>query len=339
MEYSRAVISKMSMNEYIAVIPKIYGAHDDKRSVWDVWCHTLHHAAAVAERVRKAASAKDLFKEIADFALWLFTIVHKLGGKFGESRGPGETPQESLIRIQSSCSDLLWQKYPGVCPTCYSRRMRDGRGLHESNENFWACECLLHDPETQDKDSRRQAMSALRRFSEENHGKKPHSIDDWQKMFATIFATNLKQQSLEDTALHLMEEMGEASDAMIRMYSYRQDDFSVGEPNWHQLKLESQIADVFSQLFAILGKINLLRMRGLEYEGWRSEAAPLALEPIGLAEIIWKRYGCEQRRCFRCQSCKCPVCSCPIVLVPSTNSINELRALFLVGDITKSGQG
>ena len=70
----------------------------------------LHHGAAVAERIRKNEPPDNLFKEIADFALWLFTFVQKLSGTPGKRKFPNETDVETLIRIASNCSDLLWHR-------------------------------------------------------------------------------------------------------------------------------------------------------------------------------------------------------------------------------------
>src|SRR5437870_4567531 len=68
MQYSCTTVGQLQLDEYVAVVPKIYSKHDQNRSIWDVWCHTLHHGAAVAERIRKNAPQDKLFTEIADFA-------------------------------------------------------------------------------------------------------------------------------------------------------------------------------------------------------------------------------------------------------------------------------
>ena len=125
MEYSHATVSQMQLDDYVAVVPNIYSTHDQNRSIWDVWSHTLHHAASSAELIRNGASADDLFKEVADFSLWLFTTVQKLSGRFGEQKSPNETPVDTVIRIKSGCSDLVWHKYPRVCPSCFARTIKD----------------------------------------------------------------------------------------------------------------------------------------------------------------------------------------------------------------------
>src|SRR5271165_1132887 len=128
MKHSRATVGRMQLDEYVDVISNVYIAQDRNRSIWDVWCHALHHGAAVAEKIRRRAPAAELMQEVADFALWLFTAVHKLAGEIGKPNGvPGESSVEPFIRIRSRCSDLVWHKYPRVCPSCYARRTKGGQ--------------------------------------------------------------------------------------------------------------------------------------------------------------------------------------------------------------------
>src|ERR1017187_8511073 len=101
MRHSRESVGSLQLDDYVAEIAEIYRANDRSRSLWDVWCHALHHAAAVVERLRKNASSTRVSEEIADFSLWLFTAVHKMEGRLGEAREQIETPRETLIRIQS----------------------------------------------------------------------------------------------------------------------------------------------------------------------------------------------------------------------------------------------
>ena len=54
---------------------------------------------------------------------------------------------------------------------------------------------------------------------------------------------------------------------MVRMYSYKQDDFLKGEPRQRQLRLESQIADVFSWLFALVEENEPFRSRTFRSSG------------------------------------------------------------------------
>ena len=319
MEHSRADVGLTSLDEFVDVVASIYSPHDRYRSIWDVWCHTLHHAAGVAEQIRREINDERLYREIADFSLWLFTAVLKLKGKFGQSKDTSEAPLESLVRIQNTCSELLWHRYPKLCPHCSGRKIATGNADDASLGAVGPCECLPRQPKIGDEEARRKRLTAVRNHSEKISGEKPASIDEWQKMFGTIFAKSLTVLSLPDIALHLMEELGETSDAMIRMYSYKETNFRLGEPNWRQLNLEAQLADVFSWLFALVEKLEQER-------GDREEQR--STESIRLSKIIWDHYGSDDLHTFYCATCKNTLCTCSIILVPNTRPIEDLLSKF-----------
>src|SRR6266478_16574 len=291
MESSSANVGQKPLDEFVDVVAKVYSAHDKNRSIWDVWCHTLHHAAGVAEQIRKGAPDEVLYREVADFSLWLFTMVLKLGREFGKSEGSFEAPPDKFIRIQSTCSDLLWHKYPKSCPSCFAPRIgsesTNAAGLGHLNP----CECRARRPEAEDLVGRNERIRALRNHSELFRVEKPNSIDEWQKMFGSVFEANLKALSLTDIALRLMEKIGEASDAMIRMYTYSEKNFVDGEPNRRQSNLEGKIADVFSWLFGLAEKLDYLHQRTHEDRKQGSEPMAIPPQPVRLSGIIWARYG------------------------------------------------
>ncbi len=327
MEYSQANVGQASLDEYVSIVAKIYGSHDKYRSIWDVWCHTLHHAASIAEQIRKGTPEEDLYREIADFSLWLLTMVLKLKAEFGRSEGSFEAPPDRFIRIQSTCSDLLWHKYPKRCPSCSASSIADAGPDDVRLGHINPCECPAHPPETEDAVARRMRIGALRNYSTMIHPEKPKGINEWQEMFGEIFEANLATLTLKDIALHLMEELGEASNAMIRMYSYKEETFRSGEPNWRQTNLETQLADVFSWLFALVAKLDLPRQAG-DQKRIQPSGPTSVPAPVRLSGIIWRRYGSEEMRSFYCPFCKNVVCKCPIVLVPGTRPIEDLVRNF-----------
>ena len=221
MRHLGAPVGDMRLDQFVTVVAKVYSAQDEKRSIWDVWCHTIHHAAAIAEEVRKSPDGRKLLGEIADFSLWLFAIVEKLHGEIGKPKTINDPPQESIIRIKNTCSDLLWNKYPGICPGCFVRRTEKRRGC---NVDFLdPCDCLLYEVKNLDQSEKRNRTRGLRALGNDNHTSKPKGIDEWQKTFARIFRANIRHLALRDMALHLLEEIGEMSDAMIRIYTYTED--------------------------------------------------------------------------------------------------------------------
>lgn len=329
MNYSREAVGRMQLDEYVVKIAAIYSANDRNRTLWDVWCHALHHAAAVGERLRKEAPATRIFDEVADFSLWLFTAVHKLEGVPGEPKEPSETPLETLVRIDSGCSDLLWHRYPNTCPLCYARKIKSGEDREKTERLSGPCECPLNEvDESRNKDEKRAALEELRRFSTRTLSSKPNSIDEWQRMFGRVFHAAISRMSFSDVMLHLMEELGEASDAMVRMYSYREDQFVKGEPRQRRLRLESQIADVFSWLFSLVEFLSMHKQALAEFEEWRLKSGVAGNAAVFLSNIIWARYGSNKLHSLHCPFCGNAVCTCPLIFVPATRSVEEWKALL-----------
>jgi NTP pyrophosphatase (non-canonical NTP hydrolase) len=324
MQHSRATVGCLQLDEYVALVPKIYSAHDQNRSIWDVWCHTLHHGAAVAERLRKGVPADKLLTEIADFALWLFTVVQKLSGRPGARKTPSETAAETLIRIESGCSDLIWHRYPGVCHLCYARRTKVSGSLPKGVGLLDPCDCSQQAPDCRVKNTKRLDSRGLRRFSETRRSQKPKNIDEWQSMFGAIFGASTQQLSVADVGFHILEELGEVSDAMVRMYSYTKKDFRTGEPNWRQARLEGQIADVFSWLFTLVEKLNEPKLIRPETERDHAKAKSSPTMRVMLSGTIWRRYGSDLLNSFWCPVCHSAVCSCPLIFVPETRPLKEL---------------
>jgi NTP pyrophosphatase (non-canonical NTP hydrolase) len=309
----------LDLDDFVKEIQNIYDNQDQKRSIWDVWLHANHHASAIGEEVRKNKPGGTLLVEIADFAMWLFTFLVKLQGTTGKAKAADHREEESLIRVTMGFSDLLWHKYPGMCPVCYWRRTDGGNRKKEKNKHFGdSCDCLLFDIESRDQSDKKPHTKALRAYAREIIKCKPVSVDDWQEMFARIYKANLRHIDLRDTAFHLLEEMGEVSDAIVRIYTYST---SVPPPPkelpWRQMWLEGEIADVSSWLLALVEKLDFIRETADEYDKWRykGERPFAARTKIQLSRIIWTRYGSDERKCFYCPHCKETTCTCEVRLI------------------------
>ncbi len=131
-----------------------------------------------------------------------------------------------------------------------------------------------------------------------------------------------------EIVLRLMEELGEVSDAMIRMYTYSEKNFVNGEPNRRQLNLEGEIADAFSWLFALVEKLDSLKQKTHENGKQGSEPTTAHTASVRLSGIIWDRYGSDALNSFCCWKCKARECRCQIILVPATRPTEELMQKF-----------
>ena len=326
MRITKANIGNIPLDEFVSAVAGIYKIQDEKRLIWDVWLHAVNHAAAIGEEARKYKPGKKLLEEIADFSMWLFTFVGKSRDTFGSVAGR-QRIEESTIRTEVTLSDIIWNKYPRVCPVCFGRRTNDGEAT--DIQLIRPCDCLLYPVETRDPKQVKGYINKLRQYAKDHIDDKPKSVNEWQQLFQNIYEANLRHLSLTDIAFHLLEEVGEVSNAMLRMYTYDREEFAAGEPEWRQKGLESEIADVSSWLFALVNHLEVIPEIGREFQKFLWGEDVVALPPIKLSSIIWKRYGSDSLDSLYCpHKCKKPVCECPIWLVRDKRSLTKIRDNF-----------
>jgi hypothetical protein len=209
---------------------------------------------------------------------------------------------ESLIAISGRCADLLWLRYPGVCPSCLQRVPQ----VAIANDWPKTCSCegtILDDVETPDL---RGTVQALRLLGEERRSTRPATIDHWQQLLATIYSRTLSSASLWQITAMVLEEIGSVSDAIVRLYSY-----SKGHPptpeevGWRRTRFELELARVINLLFLVTEK-----------SGGR------------LSTIVEKRYGPPSDGALSCWSCGKRECECPLLIAPHDVDIDKLISLM-----------
>ena len=144
-------------------------------------------------------------------------------------------------------------------------------------------------------------------------------------MFRTIYQANLRHLNLTSIAFHLLEEVGEVSDAMSRMYTYDERKFKRREPTWHQISLENEIADVCSWLFALVNHLELMPEIVREFHKFVFKS-DVRQKKITLAGIIWGRYGSNELESLYCPHCKSTgECQCPVLLVLDEETVSKFN--------------
>lgn len=305
MDCTAATVGNLKLDDYVAAVTAIYARHDRNRSLWDVWCHAQHHAAAIAEEVRKGLLSPrndKTLQEIADFSLWFFSMLAKLQEVPAEEAGKNYGEQ-SVIRISASASQLMWNRYPYVCPLC----------------RLPSCACgPEHLRRKKAKGREHKRAIETRRLARESSNTMPASIDQWQEMIVSIYRERLKQLEVANIVLHLLEEMGEVSDALVRMYTYV-GSIPSDEPRPRQIRLEDELADTLSLLFGLVG-----RLRMDIHDGTAKDA-------MRLSQILWQKYGSEAYKSFWCRHCKSTVCSCAIIFARSETQVQEILQALRIG--------
>jgi pyrimidine deaminase RibD-like protein/NTP pyrophosphatase (non-canonical NTP hydrolase) len=172
-----------------------------------------------------------------------------------------------------SVSDLLWTKFPWVCPYCLK--------CPHSSEECVERKAKLEGPDWQ----------SLGIIGDKDRTRRPHSLGEWQRMFAIIYPV----QQTEDfgaSFARLAEELGELAEA-LRIFS--------AVPGYFL----SEAADVFAWLMHIQNLIEFKKKVSKEDRGRLIEVAFCQAYPD------------------RCRNCGTRTCKCPPILSSTVGRIGH----------------
>lgn len=177
----------------------IYGDRNSTRPKEATFAHFVEVCGmlTVDERAKKKESF-DLADALCKALGWFFPLLAKLG--------------------VSSAEELVFRKYPLVCPYC-----------RKAPHDDWTCKQIRGTKATVDH-------NAVRNAFQQNWDKRPVGLDAWREMFQQIYPRNLNDGSR--SIVGLMEELGELGEA-VRVF----DD--------HPEYFLGEAADTFSYLMAI----------------------------------------------------------------------------------------
>ena len=137
----------------------------------------------------------------------LVEIVGGLSLLASEKPKKGVDPQEYIAKALAwwfalcgkmrirSVEDLIWAKYPSVCPYCL-------RNPHDDRR------CKLYKLEHNHPD-----WEEVQRFGISNVAKKPRTLGGWLEMFNQIYPVNSQQENYSTIFARFAEELGELSEA------------------------------------------------------------------------------------------------------------------------------
>jgi len=307
--------SNATLDDLIYDIRIVWAKKDAQRTIYDTLLHTVNHASKLGEQVRRG-EYKAVLDELGDIVMWFLTFVGKLQQRVEDRR---KTSQEALLFYTPlTLTDLVWNKYPYTCPACF---LRVNKKTKKSKPWKRRCDCLLNSSivEGRTDDEKAGTEKELRDFAKEHEAEKVSKLVELEGMFAFLYGANYETFSLESIAFHLLEEVGEVSDALIRLYSYNLSK----TPNpakfyeSRRLHLESEIADVMSWIFAVSIKVKLLYQvyeklpEGVGLGPFQTAPSPRAPQ-INLANILWNRYGDKNTGLLYCPTCGKPQCNCKL---------------------------
>jgi len=314
-----------SIDQYVHDAALIW-TKDVQRPVFDVWCHVLDHASKLGEALRRELY-DDAGHEVGRVAVWLISFVAKL-------QDESKKGHDRLFNITTPLSEMIWNKYPNCCHTCYGHHIvlprHRGKSVPDWAGELQRCDCMLRlaDVEARSEkltDEQKEWIRTERReYARQTMptDRAVFSLDGLEEMFYGIFQPAIFALSVESIGFHFLEEIGEISQAMTGLYSFK-DKYEAKQELYEarKLDLEGEIADAFSWLFAVSNKLREIfqladRAWDRLYPDHRVPAQPRYGEAMWVSERIWAEYQASEG-VFGCRDCHRPKCECDIYLVTS----------------------
>jgi len=199
--------SQISLDDLYVMTAQMYSHRNEDRPASATFAHFVEVCAALTTQTRqKRREALDFPGALCKALGWYFPLMAKLNVR--------------------SIEELVFRKYPGVCPYCRS-----------APHNEMQCKLVKGTEETVNH-------AALREKYRENTDRRPVTLDQWREMFAAIYPRQLTDVSSGRSAVGLLEELGELAEAVRVFHRY---------PKY----LAGEAADVFSYLMGLATEYSL----------------------------------------------------------------------------------
>lgn len=323
---------KCSIDDYVHDAGLVWPT-DKQRSVFDLWCYVLNHAAKLGEAIRREEYA-EAGHEIGRTTVWLFSFIARL-------QDPKKKGFDSVFYLETPLSEIIWNKYPNCCPVCYEDRVvmpqLNGKDVPDWNGRLRKCRCMLRleAVETRSEKKSRKAKQETLRRRRRKHAKrfrptdpKALSLNGLENMFFRVFQPAITVLAPESIGFHFLEEVGEVSEALTLLYTFAKEEEATRELyESRKFEVENEIADVFSWLFAVSSKLRLIyekfdRSPERLYPNFKGPLPQYAPQ-MWVSERIWTEYGTKQGG-FGCRRCGYLTCKCPIFLATKKEARNIL---------------
>jgi len=335
---TRAQKDSASIDDYAEDIQKIWPT-DKTRPVLLQWLIVVAHASALAEEVRKSAWDK-VVHEVAEVFVWWLSFILRI-----RECPQNESDPDAIFYLPCLPSDIVWSKFPNLCPVCFGYGLDRGRSgelaartdfesivieekemLVVYDEVGTICSCLTRKRfvESRTPEFKRFTKDQLGKLSEIDSVKnaRPASLQELEQKLKDIFEPPIYVLTAEEIAFHLLEEIGEVSEALANlMMQPATSEAEFLEDHKQRLRnLREELADVFSWLITMREKAHLILSRATNYTEYartkhKDDKVWDIVSPVvkgilndtsNMADLIWLTYGkdnllacekCGQREC------------------------------------------
>ena len=191
--------NKHTMDDWQGFFRKIFEDRDSIQAPF-MWLKVAEKASNFSEAIRKE-QFDDAARAIARMFLWICEFCSKNQDVIGTSK----------------LSEVVWHKYPYVCPHCSPVLMWVHESIKDTKDKKrllqLGCYCQLGIETTSNKGVNDKSLDYFRNLAD-----KPNFLDDWVRMFRKIYGSRINIMTLESIAFHLFEEVGEVISS-LRFYA------------------------------------------------------------------------------------------------------------------------
>lgn len=314
---------KASLENYQREILKIW-PQLRFRPALHTWARVVKHATTACEGMRRNDWGLVL-DEIATTIVWWLAFIQKLN-LLNEAARDRDFEDDFVFGLSISATEIVWRKYPGVCPVEFGLAPEDLRNKAWKERPVQDCMCLAMKEKSENRSEveKKRTKKLVRDFALENGCYCPRSIDALEDMLQTIFSRTVYHESIQELFFHFIEEIGEVSEALADATTsecLRSDPSSnqrfIEEREEKRHAIAEELADVFSWSISIVAKIQAQLESFESYLKCRDKAgqpkgiygSPRESQHISLSGIIWRSYGKKHGE-LRCNACHALRCVC-----------------------------
>ncbi len=313
-----------SIDEYVNDVGLVWGSQDAGRSVIDVWLRVVQHASELGEVVRRG-KLDAVQEQLGHIAIWMLSFAAKTG--------TARKGAEGLFSLTRPLSEVIWRKYPNCCHACFTRRAYMGQ--EHWQEDIVECNCVMTLAETEERgvlltDEQKSEAKRLRRehadraWTEGRSDYQKLSLMQLERRFEHIFKRSIFAQDLEHVTFHFLEEVGEVTQELTNLYTYRVPAETAPETlteDWRSRRpdYEDELADSFSWLFAVSSKLRDTFKVFDNFSGTTKFA-----EHMHIVGHLIKRHRREFDSHMKCYVCGDDVCHCQFNLITDDDSADKI---------------
>lgn len=336
-----------SLEVYQSEVEAIWGRYITERPALLTWLHVVDHASAACEGVRKR-EWNIVLEEVGTVLVWWLAFIAKLNALQRQLQD-----NESTFSLPFSPSEIIWTKYPQVCPVEFGLHVKSNQGKKRI-EQLWLdvydrpCGCLARKKEVEHRSPAEKefAKECLWKVARAFSDRRPRAICRMEEMLRRFFSPQAYVLSVDEIAFHFMEEVGEVSVAIVNaskskaLRKPKVDSGLIKEERKQAMRsLVEELADVFSWAVTLVNKVRLefssfekyfMKSRNKNKDDLRLKLRELLgqeAKRINLGDILWKKYGDETQNHLRCSACNVRECRCgemtAVFLRPSTDDQHQ----------------